>query len=168
MSTSNLHPGQFGRLLGELAGGGFSEHLPTASKPSSGFMVSDYGTEQKIPSAQTTEAHLSDFARGRNLTTSPPGEYLGGWRSPKGVDFLDVSRRYPTRAAGTAAMAFQNQESMYEASKPATADDAYTYNKGFVKDYDESAAMKRGEVIPTWLRPSQAERPQVRAVRKRS
>jgi hypothetical protein len=99
---------QFQRLHQEMGEGGFSEHIPTETKPTPpGFMTSDFGTEEKIPSHLNSPQLIEAYATTQGLKTAPPGEFLGGWPY-QGEDYLDRSRKYASRSAGTAAMALQN------------------------------------------------------------
>ena len=159
---------QFDRLHGELQEGGFSEHIPTATKPQPpGFMVSDFGTEQKIPSHLNTSQMMKAYAVDKGLTSAPPGENMGGWPE-KGEDYLDVSRKYPDQSRGMVAMTFQNQKAMYDLSKPHDAPGAYISNPDFDADYTVEEHERRiasgGPIIPTWIRPSRESRIQLRSL----
>jgi hypothetical protein len=157
---------QFERLHEELKGGGFSEHIPTETRPQApGFMVSDFGTEDKRPSHLTSPQLLEAFARVQGLTQAPMGEFMGGWPE-EGEDYLDVSRQYPDVERGKIAMILQNQRAMYDLSKSFDDPEAYIRNPGYDPKYDTKEHERRmdaGEpVIPTWLRPARTQQYQVR------
>jgi hypothetical protein len=159
---------QFQRLHEELQGGGFSEHIPTATKPSApGFMVSDFGSEQTIPSHLNSPQLLEAYAKTHGLDTAPPGEFMGGWPD-EGLDYADVSRQYPTEARGRTAMTLQNQKAMYDTSKSFDEPGAYISNPDFDPSYtpeEHERAYNAGEpVVPTWLRPTREANPQIRVV----
>jgi hypothetical protein len=87
---------QFQRLHQEMQEGGFSEHIPTATKPEPpGFMVSDFGPEYKVPSHLNSPQLLETYAKTNGLDKSPPGEFMGGWQEEGNLDYSDVSRQYP-------------------------------------------------------------------------
>lgn len=130
-------------------------------------MVSDYGSEQRIPSAETTEEDLKNYAERTGLTAASPAEHMGGWRF-QGTDYLDKSRRYPNESTGRAAMAFQNQQSMFDASKKPEDPGAYIDNPGYEEGYTEEKGIQRGAVIPTWLRPAPLRAPTLRTVQRPS
>lgn len=138
---------QFTRLHGELRGGGFSEHLPTATKPpSNSYMVSDYGTEERIPKGDVTPGRLQSFAHGHGLNAAPTGEYMGGWSPPEQPDdFLDKSRAYPDIQRGRQAMVVGNQMAMYDTNKPVGQPDAYISNE----HYEEGATPSTPWLLPS-------------------
>lgn len=158
---------QFKRLHEELKGGGFSEHVPTASKPQPpGFMVSDFNTEDKRPSHLQSPQLMEAFANVHGLTKSPPGEFMGGWPEEGGTDYLDVSHQFPDAARGKVAMTFQNQRAMYDLSKPFDHPEAYVRNLDYDPDYtpeEHERRMDAGEPIrPTWLNPSREKKTRLR------
>lgn len=127
-------------------------------------MVSDFGTEEKIPAHLSSPQLLAAFAERHKMTQSPAGEYMGGWANKTNeTDYLDVSRHYANPAAAKVAMVFQNQESMYDTSKAPDAPDAYTDNPDFITGFKPSAPDAL-EHHPTWLRPFRGERPVLRTV----
>lgn len=156
---------QYQRLHAALRGGGFSEHVPSQSAPpATGYMVSDYGTEQKTPAHLSSPQLLKTYATSRGLTHSPPGEYMGGWANKANqTDYLDVSRHYANPTAAKFAMVTQNQESMYDTSKDPNAAGAYIDNADYNPDFKESAPDAL-EQHPTWLRPYRGAKPKIRTV----
>jgi hypothetical protein len=163
--------GQAERLHEELAGGGYSEHIPTGTKPSPpGYMVSDFGSERQVPQHLSSPQIISEYVKQHGLEGSPPSEYAGGWRPDKeeGVaptDYLDVSRKYENPSAMRFAMVTQNQKAAYDLSKPFDHPDAYVSNPDYIPDFDESKQDPLA-VLPTWLRPFTGSTPKIRTVRK--
>lgn len=152
---------QFQRLHQEMQEGGFSEHIPTATKPEPpGFMVSDFGPEYKVPSHLNSPQLLETYAKTHGLDQSPPGEFMGGWQEEGNLDYSDVSRKYPDASRGHIAMTFQNQKSMFDLTKEYGEEGAYIDNPDFDPDYTPEEHERRmsdpsrGEIRPTWLRPS--------------
>lgn len=80
--------------------------------PTSGYMVSLHGREEKIPLDDLSGQHLLDYLhKHHDDINSDPENYLGGWRDGQNW-YSDVSHRHP-RDKGlfpAARDAFQNQQ----------------------------------------------------------
>jgi hypothetical protein len=165
---------QYKRLREELRGGGFSEHLPTGGKPAPNkFMVSDYGSEERIAKPEVNASRLEHFAKGHKLDQAPSGVFMGGW-SPQdqGDDFLDVSREYPDPHRAQVAMEMGNQMSAYDTNKAPTDDDAYVDNPHYDPSYtpEEHARRMASPVEPALqahLRPSREPKITLRTAQPR-
>jgi hypothetical protein len=84
----------------EILANGGGTWSPDTKTPKSGFMVSLFGAEQKIPMGEFNDIELSRYAYEHKLN---PGEFIGAWVSD-GFVYLDISVniRDESLAMGTA------------------------------------------------------------------
>lgn len=71
----------------EILANGGGTWSPWAKSPKTGYMVSRWGTEQKIPVAEFNDVELSRYATGHVLDVN---EFYGAWVSD-GIVYLDIS-----------------------------------------------------------------------------
>lgn len=96
------------------ANGGASAMFGTGSAPSSGYMVSLPGREERIPVGLYTAQHAVDYAA-RNYIK---GAYLGAWLNPDdGHVYLDVSNCIGSRAEAEMFGRLRSQLAIYDVAK---------------------------------------------------
>jgi hypothetical protein len=93
------------------ASGGFTLPLNYQGPPAR-FLVSDRGGVELAE--EPTEAELAAFVRARWAELARPGAFLGGWRSPEGRYFLDVTRSYVGRETALAEGARNGQRAIWD------------------------------------------------------
>lgn len=114
-----LRTEQFKGLAGRLSepDGGFSIHTETGHEPSTGYMVSQAGTEQ-AHHGDVTSQHLMQYAGTHANTLREPDAYMGGWHNPKtGEKDLDVSHRFVDHGEAHKEMFRQDQDALYDLDK---------------------------------------------------
>lgn len=112
-----LQGAQFNQLASELKepDGGFSIRTTSGRRPSSGYMVSQAGTERKYPAeTEVTGQHIHNYAKDNATDLGRRGRYLGGWHDPgTHAKDLDVSRRYASHDRGRQAMWGSHQDALF-------------------------------------------------------
>jgi len=114
-----LSPQQFGDLHSDLMNpkvSGFTVDPKTGERPTTGWMVSRPGHEEKYRSYKGGPERLSTYADKHEGALSEPGAHMGGWHS-QGTAYLDVSHRHEdTHKGGVEAivdMHRHHQEAIY-------------------------------------------------------
>lgn len=116
---------QFQGLSRQLrTSGGFTVDTNTGDQPTSGIVVSQEGTRERLVNAQAS--HLAHFAKRNETALGQPDTYMGGWDSGPAlsrhshVDVLDVSKVIPDHPRGHhvaeahARMHNERQEAAYD------------------------------------------------------
>lgn len=105
-----LNPEQFAAHVAEH--GGATVSPKTGTSPQSGYVTSDWGSEETHEGLPTAD-HVRSFLKTHQDALKARGAHLGGWVQD-GTTFLDVSRRYPNARAGMAAGRRNAQYGVYD------------------------------------------------------
>ena len=110
---------------------GFSLDISSRNAPQSGYMTSDAGAEESVSyddffsSRDRSRAILLEYIEKNAQALSDRGAYFGIWVvKDQGTVYLDVSRRYDTRAEAVRAGFANEQQSVYDIEN-----DEYIYMK---------------------------------------
>ena len=119
---------------------GFSLDISSRNAPKSGYMTSDAGAEEAVSyddffsSRDRSRAILLEYIEKNAQALSDKGAYFGIWVvKDQGTVYLDVSRRYDTRAEAVRAGFANEQQSVYDIEN-----DEYIY----MKDEEDDRANK--------------------------
>jgi hypothetical protein len=114
-----VSPKQFSALFQGPEGGGFTFSTQTGKAPTSGYMVSEAGSERTIPSPMIHPHDLHRYAAEHVQGLSKPNRFFGGWNDTgRGQVDLDTSVNMPSggvleESAAKVAMIRHGQRSMF-------------------------------------------------------
>lgn len=94
---------------------GFSISVRTGKEPTTGYMVSQAGTEEHRKFAPQW-GRIAGYVRRNRGELMKRGRYLGGWADPnprRGGTDLDISRRYIAHDRARAAMWANDQQALF-------------------------------------------------------
>ncbi len=94
-------------------GGGFTYGVRTGAKPRRGFAFSTSPENEAVLESLTPEA-IAEYVRAHEAPLGGEGAFLGGWRSPEGKWYLDVSRILPDREAALREARAAGQRAVYD------------------------------------------------------
>jgi GNAT superfamily N-acetyltransferase len=110
--TAALTPARkaYERLVSE---GGFSVR-PGGSPPPPGYYVSLEGHTRVVPMRSVTENDVANYMEEKAQTARGPGLFFGGWASPSGDAYLDVSRAFEGLAEAVEFGRANGQEAIWD------------------------------------------------------
>jgi GNAT superfamily N-acetyltransferase/uncharacterized protein YfcZ (UPF0381/DUF406 family) len=137
---------------------GFSLDISSRNAPQSGYMTSDAGAEESVSyddffsSRDRSRAILLEYIEKNAQALSDRGAYFGIWVvKDQGTVYLDVSRRYDTRAEAVRAGFANEQQSVYDIEN-----DEYIYMKD-EEDDRTNKAVDGGSTNPRQSNDSRGE-----------
>ena len=135
---------------------GFSIHTETGKEPTSGYMVSQRGTEQAIPPhEEATPEHLENYVQVHQTELAQRAKYFGGWHDPDSHEKdLDISKRYANSETGhkvaRVAMMKNDQKSLYDLNKGEYGTTEWNHLKVGFPNVRPIGGQRRLDPAETW------------------
>lgn len=127
-----------------LRRGGFSANASGAG-PTTGYMVSKFGSEERKPTRDIDPEDLADYARRHHAELSTPGAHHGGWVD-KGIAYQDVSHRHTEWAPAYTGMVKENQKALYDVAG-VQKDESKTQNPAYQHELVEEPERRMARSI---------------------
>ena len=107
-----MHPlsAQFAETVKEK--GGATVNIQTGESPTSGVMVSRYGSEKQVPGVPSPEV-VDSYIDQHKATLSQAGSFMGGW-SEHGTTYMDESLNFGDRRKARSFGRENAQRALYD------------------------------------------------------